>query len=162
MGTLERQPGSGEHWWQSVADAWHNLRVRAEKAVTRFAPQSQPESDHPFSGEWTWAVLAADVREEDERIIVQLEIPGMDEDDFKIDVVGRNLHISGVKQREVSQQRGNYQVVERAYGRFERVLPLSADVFESDARATYKKGVLTVTLPKRQTSAKRVIPVKSG
>ena len=57
---------------------------------------------------------------------------------------------------------GRYHVTERAYGFFERILPLPTEVDDADARASYRKGVLTVTLPKHKNVVARKIDVRGG
>jgi len=109
-----------------------------------------------------WGVLASEVRETDDALIIGLEIPGMESKDFEIQVVDDHLVVSGEKHLEREQARGRFYVMERAYGRFERMVPLPVPVDPQGARAKYHNGVLTVTLPKNLRALGRRIPVQGA
>jgi HSP20 family protein len=101
------------------------------------------------------------VREEDTQVVVRLEAPGMEREDFDISVVqGRTLVVRGEKRVEREESRGRYHVIESAFGLFERVIALPVEVSDDGARARYRRGVLTVTLPKAGSESRR-IEVKS-
>jgi HSP20 family protein len=108
-----------------------------------------------------WGLLAAEIKEDDETVTVQLEAPGMEAKDFDLEVVGDILVIRGEKRVEREQRGGHYYMMERAYGRFERALPLPTEVDEGKANAKYQRGVLWVSLPKTQKMKQRV-EVKSS
>jgi len=72
------------------------------------------------------------------------------------------LIIRGEKRFEREQNRGNYHLMECAYGRFERAIPLPAEVDEEKARADYRRGLLRVTLPKTGHHTGRRISVSAG
>jgi HSP20 family protein len=93
---------------------------------------------------------------------IRLEIPGMNADDFEIQVRGRSLTVAGEKRVEREENQGRYHIMERAYGRFERSVPLPSEVDEGGAQANYKNGVLTVTLPKTKETLERRIRVTNG
>jgi HSP20 family protein len=92
--------------------------------------------------------MAADVEDEGERILVRLEAPGMEKSDFAVTVEGRHLIVRGEKSVRSEGRSGRFYRVERAYGRFERVIPLPVDVDRDRARASYRRGVLAIELPK--------------
>jgi HSP20 family protein len=60
--------------------------------------------------------------------VVSLEVPGMSSDDFHIDVVDEHLVVRGEKRLSSEEARGRFYVMERAYGSFERAMPLPAPV----------------------------------
>jgi len=100
----------------------------------------------------------------DKEYIVTVEIPGVDEKDVALEIVNDNLIIRGEKKQEKEEKEKNYYRMERSYGSFERVLSLPEDADQDGVKATYKKGVLTVTLPRRtlpQADVKK-IEVKTG
>jgi HSP20 family protein len=107
-----------------------------------------------------WGMLASEVFDDDERIVMRIEAPGMDKDDFDLTVVNGCLLIRGRKQMEREHSRGRYHVVECAYGQFERAVPLPDEVELDKAKATYKRGVLRVDLPKSRARRERSIQVK--
>ena len=106
-----------------------------------------------------WALLAAEVYEADDAVQVRLEIPGMAGDDFDISVIDNYLVVRGEKQMSSERRQGRFHVMECAYGRFERAIELPARIDDSGARARYRNGVLTVTLPKNKASIRRKITV---
>ncbi len=151
--------------WESVAEGWTQLQERAGEALTRFYPA---QSDRPEAAaeERTalrgarWSLLAAEVRDDDGEILVKLEIPGMDPDDFEIEARDGHLIVRGHKRVEREEKRGDYYLMERAYGSFQRVVPLPADVDDAQAKAQYSRGVLSVRLPKNARAKTRRIEVK--
>jgi HSP20 family protein len=86
----------------------------------------------------------------------------MQADQLEIQVSDRILVVSGEKRVAREERRGRYHVTERAYGRFERALPLPTEVDEARARADYQNGVLTVRIPKHARVSSRRIPVRGG
>ena len=89
-----------------------------------------------------------DVSETDEEIRVTADLPGMNEKDIQVSLNDNLLTIQGEKKQEQEEKKRNYYMVERSYGNFQRVLPVPASVEKDKVKATFKKGVLTVTLPK--------------
>ncbi len=153
--------------WESLAEGWHQLRQRASQAITRFHPL-QKRRDEVGSTEDDlmqraihWGVVAAEVEERDDEIIVRLEVPGLEPDDFDISVVNDLLVVQGEKRMEREQKRGQYHVMECAYGSFERTIPLPRSVDASGVKARYRRGVLTVHLPIAASARVRRIEVKS-
>ena len=72
----------------------------------------------------------------------------MEREDFTVQVVDDVLVVQGQKRSKREETRGRYHVLECAYGRFERAIALPAAVDPDAAAATYRRGVLTVDLPK--------------
>ena len=96
-----------------------------------------------------------DVRETDEEVFVAAEIPGLEEKDFELNLTAETLTIRGKKRRE-HEEKGSVQRFERNYGAFERTVPLPCEVEADKASATYRNGVLGVTLPKAPSARRRV------
>ncbi|MBN1542435.1 Hsp20/alpha crystallin family protein [candidate division KSB1 bacterium] len=100
-----------------------------------------------------------DIRETDKEYIVECELPGLDEKDIELGVTSDGLTLRGEKKTEREEKRGEYHCIERSSGRFERYLPLPADVDSSKIAANFKNGVLQIKLPKQsgvQSSIKRI------
>ena len=95
---------------------------------------------------------------------ITVEIPGVEEKDVKLEIVNDTLTISGEKKQEKEEKEKNYYRMERSYGAFRRVLSLPEDVDQDGIKAAFKKGVLTVTLPRKAMPASdaKQIEVKSG
>ncbi len=151
---------------QQLAEGWHQLRERATRALTRFHPPTRrgelETADEQFMQRASrWGLLAAEVEEQADAVIVRLEAAGMEPDDFDIQVIDDMLHVQGEKQVQRTQAQGRYHLMECAYGRFERYIELPVPVDEARARAQYRRGVLRVTLPKRTPDVSRRINVEA-
>ena len=142
--------------WESVTDGWERLRQTAAGALTRYRPGDP--ADLPTRGEIddasympsaSWAMLGGDVFEDDKRIVVRLEAPGMNKGDFDIQVLGDALVVRGEKRFEREGTEGRWRVLQCAYGSFLRAVPLPAPVNSDKSRASYRNGVLRVELPKQ-------------
>jgi HSP20 family protein len=92
-----------------------------------------------------------DVAETDEAIIVEIELPGMERKDVHVEVEGETLRITGERRATVKHQARHYYRMERSYGRFERQLRLPSSVDRERIHASFRAGILTLTLPKKDT-----------
>jgi HSP20 family protein len=101
-----------------------------------------------------------DVRETSDMIIVDAELPGLEPKDVTIRVEGDRLFISGERRIENEDKSDNYYRVERSYGRFERQLELPPSVDPEKVDATYKDGVLTIEIAKKEEAKAKTIEVK--
>ncbi len=146
--------------WDSVSSGWNHLIHRASNALTRFHPSDKDETEGGSMGATRWGLLSADMYDDDDRVVVTIEAPGMAESDFDISVVDNVLYVKGEKHIEKAQTKGDYSVKERAYGFFERVLPLGYDVDPDTAKASYKQGVLRIEVDKSSQHKRRKIQVK--
>ena len=80
------------------------------------------------------------------RAIVQAELPGIDADGVTVEVRGRELLLEGVRRPPRAEGR-LYQQVEMGHGAFRRVISLGAEVVADEAKASYRDGILEITLP---------------
>lgn len=90
-----------------------------------------------------------DVRETDTALVIEAELPGLAEKDVDLTIADGVLTIKGEKTFEQKDERENYHMAERRYGSFSRALRLPDSVDAEKVAATFEKGVLTVTMPKR-------------
>jgi len=111
----------------------------------------------PLRGGW-WP--SVDVSEQDDKITVKAELPGVKSDDVEVSVRDSTLTITGEKKEETEDKGEGYYHCERRYGAFRRDIPLPADIEEDRIEATCRDGVLTVTLPKSEQARARRIKVK--
>ncbi|MBR0785324.1 Hsp20/alpha crystallin family protein [Bradyrhizobium iriomotense] len=107
---------------------------------------------------------AVDVAESDKAYEITAELPGMDEKDIEVNVANDGLTIKGEKRVEKEEQQKDYYVSERRYGSFERYFRLPEDVEADKIEASFKNGVLKVTLPKTAEAQKpaKKIEVKAA
>ena len=150
--------------WDSLAEGWRDLRERAAGAMTRFAPSSSgygsaPPDEATFPA--SWAVLATDVFDNDDHVVVRLEAPGMQKSDFKVEVRDGVLMVEGEKRFERQSGDAQYRLMQCAYGRFQRAVPLPVPVRGERARARYRDGVLRIELPKAEGARPRRIAVQA-
>ncbi len=108
----------------------------------------------PFSQSLPDFSPRVDVSETDKEIKVVAELPGMDEKDIQVSLEPDALVISGEKKSDVEEKGKNYHRVERSFGSFQRVIPLESEVEDDKVEAEFKKGILTVTLPKPVSAVK--------
>jgi HSP20 family protein len=94
------------------------------------------------SGSWP----SLEVNATDKEVRVSAELPGLDEKDVEVLVDDNVLTLRGEKKSETEDQGRHFS--ERYYGRFERSISLPFEVEEDKAEASFKNGVLTITLPK--------------
>jgi len=93
-----------------------------------------------------------DVKENDKEIKVSAELPGMDEKDVEVLLERDSLTIKGEKKDEKEDRGDDYHRLERSYGTFSRTLHLPEEVEPEKITADFKKGVLTVHIPKTDKS----------
>ncbi|MBB2754597.1 UNVERIFIED_ORG: HSP20 family protein [Rhizobium aethiopicum] len=108
--------------------------------------------------------IHVDVAETDKEVKVSAELPGFDEADIDVKVSDGTMIISGEKKTDRDVDENGYTLRERSFGRVERALPLPDGIDADAATASFKSGVLTVTIPKKaeaQSGSKR-IPVQSN
>lgn len=99
-----------------------------------------------------------DVHEETEKIVVKVEVPGVDEKDLRVTFEDGLLTISGERQFERKDDR-NYHRIERAYGSFTRTFTLPRSVDAAQIAASYRNGVLEIEIPKREESRPKQINI---
>jgi HSP20 family protein len=104
-----------------------------------------------------------DVAETDKEVTITADLPGLDEKDVQVTVDEDLLTIRGSRKDEREEKRKSYHLVERSYGEFHRSIPLPAGLDKDHAKAVFKKGVLTVTLPKlpEAQSKRKTITIES-
>jgi HSP20 family protein len=149
-------------FWDSLAEGWQHLRQSASTALTHFRPDEQTNlpaqrdvDDAFYLPSQRWAMLGGDVFEDDERVVVRVELPGMNKEDIQIEVQDDALIVRGEKRFERESSEGRYRVLQCAYGSFRRVFPLHSEVMSDRAQASYKNGVLRIELPKATPSQPR-------
>jgi HSP20 family protein len=101
-----------------------------------------------------------DIEESPEVYLVRAELPGIRPEDVKITVADNALSIRGEKRREEEKKGTSYHRVERVYGSFERSFSLGHAVAADKIEATYRDGVLEVSIPKAEEAKAREIQIK--
>jgi HSP20 family protein len=121
------------------------------------------EPFHQREPSWEMAP-AMDIAETDKGYEISAELPGMSESDVEVIAANGVLTIKGEKKEEKEEKKKDYHLTERRYGAFSRRMPIPDEVEADKIEATFKKGVLTVTLPKKAEAQKpeKKIQVKAA
>jgi len=140
---------------------------RWRSPVTRFFEDflADLESEFPDFSDWwgrTRFSPALDVVEDDKQVVVTAELPGVQKDDMEITVHNGVLTLRGEKKEEKTSEEGGYHRMERRYGKFEKSVRLPDYVDEDKIKATYRDGVLTLTMPKSEAAKPKSIEIKEG
>jgi len=109
------------------------------------------------TGEW---FPSLDVAETKNDVVIKAEVPGMDPKDIDISLSNGVLTIKGEKKQEREEKEGDYHLTERSFGAFTRAIQLPTEVQSDKIEASYKNGVLKVTLPKSEEAKKKEIKIK--
>jgi len=125
----------------------------------------------PFASEPFWrrglglaAAPAVDIVEKEKAYEITAELPGLDEKNIEVKLVNGGLTIKGEKREDKEEKKKDYYVHERSFGSFERSFALPEGVDADKIEASFKKGVLTLTLPKKPEAIKpeKKIEVKAA
>jgi HSP20 family protein len=105
-----------------------------------------------------------DVSETEKEVRVSAELPGMDEKEITVELADASLTIRGEKKAEKEEKGKNWHAREQSFGSFLRVVPLPCSTQGDRATAKYRKGILTVVLPKRGDAQARhhTIPIENA
>lgn len=153
--------------WDSVSEGWRHLRQSAANALTYFKPGEQSrlpareEIDDPlYLPVRGWSMLGGEVFEDARRVVVRLEVPGLDKQDMNLEIQDDTLVLTGEKRFERESTEGRWRVMQCAYGSFRRVVPLPVPVQADQARASYRNGVLRVEMPKAAPGEPKAVRIR--
>lgn len=140
--------------------------------ITRFDPfkiGSFDPFEEVFKGffrpiRWEWEgqpQIKMDVKEDEKSYIVLAEIPGVNKEDVQVSIDGNQVSISAETKEEKEVKEGERVLrSERYYGKVSRSFSLDSDIDEANAQASYKNGVLELTLPKKTVTPARKLTIK--
>jgi HSP20 family protein len=111
--------------------------------------------------EAVWSPLA-DVHETKDGFQLQVELPGVKQEDIQVSMVGDTLTLKGERKRETEVKEDNYHRIERSYGTFQRSIVLPTVVDPNRIKATYRDGVLEIQLPKKEEAKPKEIKVEAA
>jgi HSP20 family protein len=139
--------------WEPVREL-HTLQQEMNRLFSGFTDPSTA----PVDRQQRW-VPAMDVVETDEHYILRADLPGLSEDDVKVDFEENVLTVSGERKSEHEVSREGYYRVERSVGSFSRSLTLPGGIDPEGIGATFDKGVLEVRIPKPQEAKPRRVEI---
>lgn len=158
-----------------VADIWRpldKLRQQVDHLFDDFHRGSglTPFSRRLFDIEPLWqqelpvhGIPAVDIAEKEKSFEITAELPGIDKDDIELKLSNGSLIIKGEKAEDKEEKRKGYHLSERYYGSFERVFSLPKGVDPEKIEASFSKGVLSISLPKKPEAMKedKVLSIKA-
>jgi HSP20 family protein len=103
-----------------------------------------------------------DVYEDELKVVLKIEVPGMKQDDFDIRVENNMLTVRGERKFEKEEKEENFHRIERRYGSFYRAFTVPNTVSTEDVNASYDAGVLKIELKKREEAKPKQIKVSVG
>jgi HSP20 family protein len=133
-------------------DIFSTMRDEMGRMLARFE-DGWPRWPTPFHREGV-TVPDLDVRDNTNSIVVEAELPGVDEKDVSVTLANGVLTIKGEKKQEKEEKAENYHLSERSFGSFERSIRLPDTVDDAKVEAKFDKGVLTVTAAKKPEAVK--------
>jgi HSP20 family protein len=130
-------------------DPFANLRM-FEDAFSRVL--SEPRTGRPWSP-------AVDIYETENELVLKADVPDVDQKDIDVRVENQTLTIEGNRQFEKEESGKGYHRIERAYGHFTRSFAIPQQFDTEKIGATYKNGVLSVSLPKKEAAKPRQVKI---
>lgn len=131
--------------------------LTVQDEVNRMIDSFFRPAEAEVSGGW---IPSCDVRENETDFVVRAELPGVNKDEIKINLVNNTLTIRGEKKQESEEKKGNWHRVERTFGTFERALTFPANVQQEQIKARFTNGVLEITVPKAESARTREIKIE--
>ncbi len=133
------------------------IRREMDRLFDRFFEPRWDEFE--AAGQW-WPKL--DLSETKDALVVKAELPGVEQNDVHVTLQEQALTIKGEKRSQKEEKDEQFHQIERSYGAFTRTLTLPTGVDAEKVVATFKDGVLTVTLPKTPAAKGTPIPIKAA
>ena len=136
---------------EEITGQWRRIVTRGGGVVTRYTRTAT--HNEPASSEW--AMLAGEVWETAQSVVVQIELPGMRREDVDASIRPGRLVIRGEKLRAADATPRLYHSMERAFGRFERRIDLPRGLDGAKAEVSFRDGIMTAIVPKIEPTPPR-------
>jgi len=136
--------------WREIEDMFD----RYTRAIGR------PRSDQQQVGtdsDWSPRV---DIEETEKEFLISAEIPGISKDDVHVDITEGVITIKGERKYEKEEKGKKFHRIERSYGSFGRSFTLPDNVDENKIKASFKDGMLNLTIPKTPKTEPKAIEIK--
>lgn len=130
-----------------------NVNRLFEESIVR--PRRESRADR------VWAP-PVDLAEDEDKVVVKAELPGMKREDIDIELSGDALTTRGERKFENEERKEDYERVERAYGRFQRSFTIGVPVKSDEVKASYRDGLLEITIPKSEEVKPKKVDVTIG
>ncbi len=100
-------------------------------------------------------IPSINVSEDDEKIYIKVELPGIEPKDVNVSIESNNLVIEGEKKEEKRSEKEQLKLIESSYGHFKRIIALPETIDPQKIEAKYKNGILEIFLPKKEEIQKQ-------
>lgn len=143
-------------------DPWRSLLGDWPFASRLGRPWEDLLQASPWAGRAGALSPALDVHEDDDHYAITVELPGARKEDVHVELHEGVLTIRGEKTSEREEKKEKRRYVERSYGTFSRSLSLPPDADADRLDASFKDGVLSISIPKTEVAKPRTIAIKGG
>ncbi|MGA9042574.1 MAG: Hsp20/alpha crystallin family protein [Terriglobales bacterium] len=144
--------------WERPVRDFNTLQDRVNQLFRQsFQPAFEGSGDESLAT--TGFAPAVDVYEDEHNTTLKIEVPGIDEKDIDVRIENNTLTVHGERKFEKEEKEENYRRIERQYGSFTRSFTLPTTVDSEKVSASYDKGVLKITLPKKAEAKPKQIKV---
>lgn len=162
---VEVRKAEGGEVQQTTPSRWMSPIEEMERLMDEYFPRG-------WLRRWEWPAFPeftrrmelrlpkVDIIDRDAEVVVKAEIPGVDKKDLDVSVTGDTVTIKGQTGREEKEEKGDYYRCEISRGSFSRTLSLPAAVDASQAKATFKDGVLELVLPKKEEARRQSVTIE--
>ena len=142
---------------------WKNQEIdRMRRDMDRLVSRIWDDFRMPLQPGVVKGVPSINISETETDVIIQAEIPGVDPEDLDVSLIENIMTIRGETREAQVRESENVHTMERRYGKFSRTLQLPCKVLIDDIKATYKKGILTISMPKCKPEAAREVKIRIG
>ncbi|MFY7944448.1 MAG: Hsp20/alpha crystallin family protein [Crocinitomicaceae bacterium] len=117
-----------------------------------FSPRLFDLGTDPFSIDFSSRVPSANINETEKEYRIELAVPGMEKDDFKVAIDNGVLYVSSEKEEDREEAEKNYTRREYSFSEFRRSFSLPENCLEDKIKAKYENGILNLILPKKELS----------
>ncbi|MGE4108428.1 MAG: Hsp20/alpha crystallin family protein [Bacteriovoracia bacterium] len=145
--------------WNRGLDPLGEIRREMDRFFDRFWITPNSKTWRTSESEW---VPPCDVEEDKGHYLLTLDMPGVQRDQIKLEVVNQQLTISGERRQEKKSKSEDIWYSERRLGRFQRTFALPAGVDVDKVEANYQDGTLRVCIPKTESAKPRQIKISNG
>ena len=139
-------------------DPFHQLAAMSNRLNRTTNVPYTPRTEDSFG---TWAP-PVDIFEKHDHLIIRAEIPGVQKEDVDVRIENGVLTLHGERKQEAEVTEGNAYRMERVYGTFTRTFSLPTTVDAAKVTATYKDGILEVSVPKVETAKPKQVEIKAA
>jgi len=131
------------------------LQNRLNSLFRDFNGENEPVAASSFTP-------AVDIYEDNQKVVLKLEVPGIEEKDLDVRVENHTLTVKGERKFEKEEKEENFHRIERRYGSFTRSFTLPQTVDAASVKANYEHGVLTISLAKKEAAKPKQVKVEIG